>query len=254
MGAIAGLHWGTNGWIGFTHRDGNWAYDCYPTIASVWEELEDWDLLLVTVPVGLPTAESGRRTCDEAAKRLLGPRRQQVYYAPVRAAVYETSLSAAKEHNADAGFGIQNQAWVGVPRIREVDEFLARTPEAREHVRETNPAVCFHALAGGALAHERTDDHGRKERVAILEDAAPDLVEAVEEAVAGLTQPRYAPLVTDPADVIDAAVAGVTARRHPDLPTLPMTPPTDERGLSMGIVYPGDARQLTLGDIGDARS
>ena len=249
MGAVAGLHWGSNGWICFSNVNERWDYDHYPSIESGWTALETCELILVTVPVGLPSPETGRRRCDEAAKHLLGPRDQRVFYAPVRSAVYENALDAAKEHNAAADYGIQNQAWIRTPRIREIDEWLERTPRARDVIRETHPAVCFHTLADGPLEHERTTDVGREERLALIQNERPELVEPVEEALVSLTQPRYAPLVTQPADVLDAAVTTATASRHPDLATLPMIPPTDERGIPMGIHYPGDARQLTLGDI-----
>lgn len=249
MGDVAGLHWGSNGWIGFVATNERWRFDFYPTIEGAWDHLSDVEFLLVTVPIGLPSVETGRRTCDEAAKSLLGPRHQRVFYAPVREAVYETSLRAAKERNDAAGFGIQNQAWLRAPRIREVDEFLARRPAARERIAETNPAVCFQALADRRLEHGRETNEGFEERIALLREVAPTVIETVEDAIEALTLPRYAPLVTAHADVLDAAVTAVTARRHPDLATLPMSPETDDRGLEMAIVYPGDTRQLTLGDL-----
>lgn len=251
MGDVGGLHWGTKGWVGAATADGSWTFDHFPSIASAWRALAGCDLVLVTVPIGLPSPETGRRECDEGAKRLLGPRHPSVFYAPVREAVYETSLPAAKERNDPAGFGIQNQAWSAVPRIREVDEFLAETDGIGDAIRETHPEVCYHALADGALEHPRSTPPGNDERRSVIVEAVPAVTETLDRALAALTEPRYAPLVTDPADVLDAFVAAITARRAPDVATLPMTPPTDERGLPMAIVYPGDARQLTLGDIGD---
>ena len=58
--------------------------------------------------------------------------------------------------------------------------------------------------------------------------------------------------MTEPGDVLAAFVAALTARRAPEVATVPRIPETDERGLSMEIVYPGDDRQLTLGDIESA--
>lgn len=252
MDDAVGLHWAGKGWIAAVVSETDWTYDHHPSVASAWNALENVARVLVTTPIGLPSAADGRRMCDRAAARMLGPQQSSVFYVPLREAVYELSLPAAKERNATAGYGIQNGAWARVPRMRELDEFLESTPEARDQFRETHPEVCFHALAGGGLEHSRRTVAGIDERESLLGEHAPDAFEAYETAVDLLTTPRYAPLVTDPGDVLAAFVAAITARRIPEVATLPHDPPRDERGLPMEIVYPGDARQLTLGDIASA--
>lgn len=251
MAESVGLHWGGKGWVGAAIDNGSWSVDHYPTISSAWMSHNTAHCILVTVPIGLPAPADGRRRCDEAAKELLGPRHSSVAYAPVRDAVYEISIIEAKAVNEAADFGIQNQTWSSIPRIREVDEFLGIHDNARKTFHETHPEVCFHALAGGDISHPPSTPAGLDERQRILENAAPDCIDPALAALESLTTPRYAPLVTEPIDVLDAFVAAITARRYPDVPTLPMAPPTDERGLPMEIIYPGDAKQLTLGDLGD---
>ena len=44
-----------------------------PVIAGSLDDLSPADTVLVDIPIGLP--DSGRRECDLAARKLLGPRR-----------------------------------------------------------------------------------------------------------------------------------------------------------------------------------
>ena len=251
MGMYVGAAWSGKGWFGatVTSSDG-WTYELYPTLWSLHRAHPDAEFVLIDVPIGLPEPGDGRRRCDEHAKRLLGPRHSSVFYTPVRPAVYERSLARAKEVNEAAGYSIQNQAWSLVPRIREVDEFLDAHSEARDRFRETHPEVCYHALHGAALDQSPNSASAVEERLEILRDVAPDAAGAFRDAVETYTQPRFAPLVTEPIDILDGFVAAITARRFPDVATLPRGSPTDGRGLPMEIVYPGDDRQLTLGDLG----
>lgn len=250
MGTYVGVDWASKGWFTATRdAEGRWECDLYPSIWSVWRAHRDATSIFIDIPIGLPVSDGERRRCDEQAKRLLGSRHPSVFYAPVRPAVYERSLPAAKVLNESAGYSIQNQAWSIVPRIREVDEFLDARPGARDRFRETHPEVCFHALNGGPLEHSSNVEAGVEERREILLDADPDISDAYDDAVETFTRPRYAPMVTGPAHILDAFVAAISARRDDDLATLPPVPPRDARGLPMEIVYPADVRQLTLSAI-----
>lgn len=250
MSTYVGVDWAAKGWfVAAVGTDDRWLCDLHPSIWSVWHAYRDAALILVDIPIGLPDPDGARRRCDEQAKALLGSRHPSVFYAPVRPAVYEHSLPAAKAINERAGYSIQNQAWSIVPRIREVDEFLDARPGARDRYRETHPEVCFQALNGAPLRESPQTDAGIDERRRILWEAAPDTVEPYRDAVETFTLPRYAPMVTDPSHILDAFVTAVSARREDDLAILPPAPPTDARGLPMGIAYPADVRQLTLSSV-----
>lgn len=250
MATYVGADWAGHGWFGVVFDDaGNWWADLYPSILSLWKYHSDASRILVDVPIGLPTPEIGRRRCDVRAKEVLGERHSSVFYAPVRDAVYEANLERARAVNEPAGFSIQNQAWSFVPRIREVDEFLDRYPSATDRLRETHPEVCFRMLHGDTLPSKHTDA-GVDERIAVLADEAPAAIEIYEELVDTYTSPAYAPTVGRRHDILDALVAAVTARRAASkLATLPPSPPTDDRGLPMEIVYPSPAVQTTLPGI-----
>lgn len=242
-----GVDWASRGWLGVIVREEGWEADLFPSIWSLWKYHSDAARILIDIPIGLPTAATGKRTCDVEAKQILGPRHRSVFYAPVRAAVYETNLDAAKAVNEPAGYSIQNQAWGIVSRIREVDEFLDMYPSARDRMRETHPEVCFRALNGAPLPSVKTTDAGQADRRAILYDEVPRAREICEEIESTFTTPPYAPMVGSVDDILDAVVAAVTARRDESgVATLPESPPTDERGLPMEIVYPSSTVQTRL--------
>jgi predicted RNase H-like nuclease len=252
MAKYVGLDWASRGWFGVVLRDsGEWTTDLFPSIWSVWKYHSDASRILVDVPIGLPSA--AKRACDVRAKEMLGRRQGSVFYAPTREAVYEGNLEAAKETNeANAGFSIQNQAWSIVPRIREVNEFLDMYPSARDRVSETHPEVCFCALNGrNALSATKVTAERIERRTALLEAEYPDAMAIFEASVDRYTAPEYAPTVGGTDDIVDALVAAVTARRpSEELSTLPEEVPEDERGLSMGIVYPDDTKQTRLSALG----
>lgn len=250
MATYVGVDWAATGWFAVFRRDGEWSAGFYPTIWSVWKYHSDADRILIDVPIGLPSVQQGRRRCDELAKQYLGRLHRSIFYTPVRDAVYEPNLDAAKAINEDAGYSIQNQAWAIVPRIREVDEFLDTYPGARDRIRETHPEVCFRALKGDPLRHGKHTAGGIEERLTILEEEHPELAAVYDDVRETYATPEYAPRVSGRHDVLDAMVAAVTAA-SPDaeLETLPDVPPTDERGLPMEIVYPSEAVQTTLSDL-----
>ena len=247
MGTAVGAVWATRGWFGAAIDDANrWDCDLFPCLWSLWHTYRDADVILVDMAVGLPDVDHGRRECDRLAKQLLGSRHPGVYYAPIRDAIYQPSLSAAKQLNEVAGFSIQNQTWSIVPRIREVDEFLDAQPGARDRIRETRAEVCYHTFAGSQLEHPPTTSEGTAERRTILASISPGATAALDAAIATFTTPPYAPTVTDAKAIRDAFVTALTARRDStERATLPLAPPTDERGLPMSITHPATQQQTT---------
>lgn len=252
MSKYAGLDWAGKGWIGIILRDdGTWETDLFPSVWSFWKYHSDADRVLIDIPIGLPDETTGRRSCDIQAKEVLKPRHRSVFYAPIRAAVYEKNLEDAKEVNETAGFSIQNQAWGIVPRIREVDEFLDMNPVAQDRLRETHPELCYHAFKGEPLIHSKHTSDGIAERRELLIEESQNAERILEAMEDQYTKPKYAPMVRHVSDILDAVAAAVTAQRDlHDLTTVPDNPPTDDRGFPMEIVYPAPGVQTTLAEIG----
>jgi predicted RNase H-like nuclease len=122
-----------------------------------------------------------------------------------------------------------------------MDRLLRRNPAAVGKVRESHPEVCFYALAGGTpMRYNKKRAEGFGERLRVLEPYKPRVFQWVKEAMDGFLRKEVA---RD--DIMDALVLAVTAALSGGrLDLLPLTPPTDEMGLPMEIVYyrPGRAQ------------
>lgn len=221
MTTYLGVDWAGTGWVTAVLSDDEApTVTFYPTILNLWLDHEDAGAILVDIPIGL--REEGKRRCDVEAKELLGPDRQRsVFLTPTREAVYAPNIEEAKRRQQPEDFGIQNQAWAIVPRIREVDRFLLKFSGtvAEDQILEAHPELCFWALNDRTpMTHGKDTDAGIEERRSLLADLDPALEDAYEAALRSLTEPTYAPMIgkTQTDDILDALAAGYTAKQGYD--------------------------------------
>jgi predicted RNase H-like nuclease len=217
------------GWIAVTRTRGRLVWGVYPRMADVVAAHPRAERIFVDMPIGLPRAGAPIRECDRFARALLGPRRSSVFPVPCRAAAHASDPAEARRHNlAILGRSLAEQTLRIRHKIAEIDDLLRDDPGLP--LREIHPEVCFQALAGRPLAHNKKTRAGAEERLAVLAPYAPD-ARALVDAFA---LPRRA---AAPDDLIDALAALVTAsaRAHA---CLPAAPPRDERGLPMESVLP----------------
>lgn len=217
MATYLGVDWAGNGWVtAILSDDDAPTVTFYPTILNLWLDHDDAAAILVDIPIGL--RERGKRECDVLAKQQLGPERQRsVFLTPTREAVYAPNIEKAKQLQEPEDFGIQNQAWAIVPRIRELDRFLQKfaTSVGEDQILESHPELCFWGLNGGEpMAHPKESQAGIEERRAVLESLDPSLGEAFDEAIETLTEPEYAPMIgkTQADDILDALATAYTAK------------------------------------------
>jgi predicted RNase H-like nuclease len=125
------------------------------------------------------------------------------------------------------------QAWALYRKIREVDELLGASPDARRRVREVHPEVSFWAWNGHEPIQEgKKSAEGRVKRLRLAEGwLGPGILGAARAGRA------IKELGDD--DILDALAALWTATRVAEgsAMTLPATPPLDAAGLRMEIVY-----------------
>ena len=214
------------------------------------------DLMLVDIPIGLPTEEhrhSAFRKCDEGARDFLGyPRKLSVFHVPTRAVLdalagrptttnddaKKARLHLAKKRFASDEGGVSNQSLAILDKIREADELMKsqRDSAATANVRETHPEVCFWALGGNPMKHSKKKREGRRERRQVLLDCRPDSAAAIDGALGEFLRREVAE-----DDILDAMACAVTAARilndRNALRTLPAKPCRDSEGLPMEIVY-----------------
>jgi len=187
-------------------------------------------IVTIDVPIGLP--ESGARECDLEARRLLGPRRNSVFPAPIRPMLLSSSQKeASKVRRQVEGKGVSTKAFAILPKIREVDQMLCKNTSLQAIVREVHPEVSFFYMNGGVpMRFPKKNALGREERISLLRTWCGN---SIDESLVTNRQLRCK---TD--DIIDAFAALWTAKRicHREAVSLPPRPSLDQYGLRMEII------------------
>jgi predicted RNase H-like nuclease len=171
-------------------------------LGRVFDALDSGELAsaAIDIPIGLP--ETGARSCDLEARKLIGARRNSVFPAPPRGLLGARSYGeAASRSRAIQDKGISKQAFAIMAKIAEVDALM--TPARQERFVEIHPEVSFTVLAGTPMTHYKRDSAGRVERLAWLRGVFRDVDRRAAVRIAHV----------HPDDVIDAHVAAWSARR-----------------------------------------
>lgn len=228
------------GWIAARAGDaGDVEFSLHADIAGCWRGNRGAALQLIDIPIGLG---SGRRACDMAAKRLLGRHNSRVFLTPPRRSVEAGGYAEANTISREqCGLGVSKQCWNILPKVRQVDAFLAATPEARGVLRECHPEVCLAALNSEnaeprPIAANKKSDEGAEIRMTLIAGHLPGAPAALRIALTAF--PKGSVARDDLVDALAALVTALGIMREPDsLRTLPESPPLDERGLAMEMVY-----------------
>ena len=233
MTSICGVDGCKAGWI-VIDKDLETGQITWHQVANVQElicEKYPHHIIAIDIPIGL--TDSGPRTCDQEARKLLGPgRASSVFPAPVRPILTASSYQHACEIRFQIeGKKISKQTWAIVPKIREVDDVLKKSPGLQYRVREVHPEVSFYKIAGGQpMKFSKKKSAGKDERRELL---APIYGHWLVEALA---KRRFLSSAED--DILDAFIALWTAERIAmrQAQTIPTEPPKDPHGLRMEIV------------------
>ena len=242
--AVLGVDGCPFGWFTVRLDGDNWRTEAYRNIAELWAAERDCELILIDIPIGLPSRDIPRRNCDSEARRLLGSPRRTSVFSPPGLAAFEawTHPEASEANRNDIGVGLSLQSWAILPKIQEVDNFLNYNHAARNIIRECHPELCFWGLNEIALGvpnaanpNKRTPE-GREARMEILEQIDPRA-----QAIFNFVEGRYLRRDVARDDIIDAMAAAFTAMLGTDMiNTLPgmAERQIDGQGLSMEMVYP----------------
>ena len=198
------------------------------SFSQLLECLGNATIIAIDIPIGLP--EAGKRSCDQLARKLLGPpRASSVFPVPIRSVLKEHDYKKASDkHRLIDGRGLSKQAFAILPKIDEVDSMLTSQPALQQRVREVHPEVCFATWNSGAPMKSRKSlSAGRFERERLIESVWP------EQRPGLVGQLRGAAYQAD--DLNDAFAALWTARRIASgfAAVLPATSTTDRHGLRM---------------------
>ncbi len=227
------------GWIAVILYDGGgdkWDVALVPDIGALWDKYRNAELILIDIPIGLPDGRE-ERECDKIARDLLGERRSSVFPVPCRQVVEDRSSS--KERASEINYKITGrhlslQSLALLSRIREVDQFILTTAEARERIRETHPEICFWAFNGRKpMRYWKKKEEGLEERKQLLKSIYPPT-----EGIINKTLQKYNGKEVAMDDILDALVSALTAQKSKgNLKSIPENPPVDCRNLRMEMVY-----------------
>jgi predicted RNase H-like nuclease len=196
----------------------------YPRVFSTFQEILDerppFSVIALNAPVGYATqGNPGGRTCDRAARSLLGRRGSTVHNAPTRATLED--IVVASDDHLDA---ISN---VLLTRYREVA--LQMQPYLQRTIYESNPELSFYQLNSDTpLRWSKKYEVGREERRYLLGKRMPGIDLILDAELEGVP----------PAHLMDASAMLWTARRiyAKSATRIPVDPEWDEQGLRMELV------------------
>jgi predicted RNase H-like nuclease len=167
MSTVVGVDGCRAGWIAVTSSAGALTFGIFASMRELLDHHHDANLILVDIPIGLPSKGTPSRPCDTAARLLLGRRRSSVFSAPSRFASRALDIADARQRNiAELGKSLSAQAHAICLKIAEVDQLLLTDHSLRNRVREVHPEVCFWALNGRAPLQ-----HAKKERAGVGRNA-----------------------------------------------------------------------------------
>lgn len=208
---VAGIDWAGGGWVAVILEDDE-ALTCrlYSSFESI--PSDDFDEILVDVPIGLPCEDTlTQREELDAAAREYTERPSSVFPVPSRAAVemmtdnypvdddspYDTVKelyrNVSQKNEDEIGKGLSWQSFYIIPGIAAVDEFLPHNDDENPDtpISESHPEVCFRGMKGEPLAHPKTSAAGFGERLEALGKFTADqddLDVEVRDSVAEMTQ------------------------------------------------------------------
>ena len=222
MVGIAGVDGCKAGWVA-AFSDSSLETDPVIAVFSSFGDILDSPfapmIVAVDMPIGLPDRVGGRgRGPEEAVRQVLGARRSSVFSIPARDAVYAVDRpivgmeDIGRSHalacevarrTSEPATAFSRQAFMILPKIREIDRLLRGVPALVDRVREIHPEVAFWSMnRQNPLRFGKKHASGESERMALLRS------QGLSRAAIQAAPPRGAKR----GDVIDALAALVVAR------------------------------------------
>ena len=221
---VAGVDGTRTGWVAVSLTDGKFAdARLFPSFEEVLETLSGVDMIAADIPIGLPI--TGQRRADQEARRILGPRRNSVFFVPPARVLEAQTFKDAVIVARGLGSFVSQQIYGLRHKILEVDGTIASHAE----VREVHPEVSFWALNRCVpLAHRKVSWNGLMRRLELL-------------STAGIELPPFLDGIGDVQvdDIVDAAAAAWSAQRiaRGNANSLPHPPEVDQGGRQVAIWY-----------------
>ena len=191
----------------------------------------------IDIPIGLLESVDFR-SCDRAARRLLGRRASTVFAPPARYQLVAAGDYAAmralvtdeRRSNASAR-GVSAQSAGLARKILEVDEYVRAHPDSERWLFECHPELSFLALNGGEPLVAKRSAAGAEQRLRLVGKVFPD----AEARLAAAPWPRV--------DLLDAYANLATACAIARDEHATLGGERDAAGVRMRIALPAEPPQ-----------
>lgn len=223
------------GWfLVLINPDGTWRSEILQSLNGLGSFLTSDTHCLIDIPIGLPDSGLAERTCDLAARKVLGRRAPTVFRVPARPTLSAQSYREACDINQKwTHRKLSKQSYHILGKIAEADWFRRSYPHVR--LREFHPEIGFWSLNGGQVVPEKKKSaEGQRKRLAILQEACEMAGTVYQESLS-----RFKRGVVQPDDILDALCGAILGRSPARLKSMPNRRETDGLGLPMEIVYTG---------------
>lgn len=170
-------------------------------------DLPDLSIKLALIDIPLEFADQSYRSCELAARLLLGPRKMaSIFLTPHRSAVFAPDYQEANRLNRlNLGKGLSKQAWNICNKIKEGTTFITQKPEFP--LFEGHPELCFYFLNNcKPLLSKKSSPEGAAERLKIIAKHNPNFLRVIEDT---LRITKRNALKLD--DIIDATILAIRA-------------------------------------------
>ena len=204
-------------WFCIWQGSGGFGWDIYESVRAIWDQHQSAERILIDIPIGLTNDQP--RSIEPIVRRQLGERRSSVFPVPCRDAVYAVDYPEACAVNFQRwGKKLSKQSWLICDKIREMDRFLHRNPQARVVIGESHPELAFSYFNNGPMAENKKTEQGLQARAKLIEALAPDLYGKFDDIRMQFLRKQ---LATD--DIHDAMILMLAART-----AVPLDAPTEQ--------------------------
>ncbi|MDG0865772.1 DUF429 domain-containing protein [SAR202 cluster bacterium JH702] len=249
MSSYVGVDGCKAGWfaIALTDNDDAWSHGVYDSAESLVSQYSNASQIYIDIPIGLRDGGSEGRSCDTAARKLLGsPRASSVFTPPARPSISADDYQTASNTNSElTGRKLSRQAWGIVPKIKEVDQLMQSDSNARGLLVEVHPELLFWSLNDQRpMQYNKKKPAGQTERLDVLRRWLPKTTDEIyQDALASYLRKNVA---RD--DILDALVAAVAGcQSNGNMTNVPEPPEIDPIGLPMRMVTPNLKDQASHG-------
>ena len=231
----AGIDGCKYGWILISFDEGEEHYAILKDKNELASVLGDYDRVFIDMPIGLED-ESYTRQCDLELRKVLGSGyASSVFSPPIRPALYAPTYAEANLTSFEyTEKKLTLQTWNITPKIRMLDELLARHDGWGERILESHPEWLFNRLNKGMIFQKKNLKKGIRHRLELLSEKS----EWAEEFFR-IIKEEYRRSEVGEDDIVDAMVLALSAKKSTEigLKTIPEIPPRDGTGLPMAIHY-----------------